>query len=613
MAVSLTQGKQAYEISGLPASGSKIYTYAPGTLTPKSTYSDAAGTTPNANPTILDSRGEAVMFWDGAYKIIFTDAGGGTIWTVDGVTSGSSGSLTADVNGKYTMAAATAGTDTFVINKTGGAASFTVSRAGNVTIAAPNSGIALTVTGAAGLATASLGFVTIADTLGLATGGNIYTSSTNPFNLGTLGVAALRLYTNTIERINVSTTGAVTVNTPTSGVALIVTGAAGLPGGYVIVVHDDTYNSESGSSLYLRSGSVATHTGLLAGADKTQGFAYLQSIEPGTSFTSKTLRLNPNGGGVIIGTGANTTSFGSAGNVTIAIPSSGTPLNVNGSGELTKFTSTSARGSGLAYIALYDPTGIKGYFGYGSGASDKMSIVQTLNADFEIYTNNAGPRLVVGSAGNVTIAAPGSGVALAVTGLAGSNTANFSVSGNSTVRSASTSLNGVGAGFEAATSGQVWQFGVGYGDGTTTWNLYDSTRAAIVLKASLTGNITIPTPSSGDALAVSGSVLTPSVAVAFSATAMTLNTDLSNVFSTTFTANVTVAPTISNPSDGQTINWFITQDGTGSRTMTWPGAFKWPSGSAGILTTAAGAVDLLTATYRSATGFWYVSLLKAFA
>jgi hypothetical protein len=109
------------------------------------------------------------------------------------------------------------------------------------------------------------------------------------------------------------------------------------------------------------------------------------------------------------------------------------------------------------------------------------------------------------------------------------------------------------------------------------------------------------------------SARTPSVAVTFSATAMTVNCQLSNVFTTTFTANVTTAPTISNAADGQTINWFITQDGTGGRTMTWPASFKWPGGSAGVLSTGANAADLLVATYRSSTGFWYATLSKGFA
>lgn len=111
---------------------------------------------------------------------------------------------------------------------------------------------------------------------------------------------------------------------------------------------------------------------------------------------------------------------------------------------------------------------------------------------------------------------------------------------------------------------------------------------------------------------VPSAVQTPPVAVTFSATAMTVNCDLSNVFTTTLTANVTTAPTLSSPNDGQTINWFLTQDATASRTMTWPTSFKWPGGSAGVLSTAANSRDLLVATYLASTGFWYATLVKDF-
>jgi len=114
-------------------------------------------------------------------------------------------------------------------------------------------------------------------------------------------------------------------------------------------------------------------------------------------------------------------------------------------------------------------------------------------------------------------------------------------------------------------------------------------------------------------LSLSGFAATAPVDVTFSATAMVVNCALSNVFTTTFTANVTTAPTFSNLVDGQTINWFITQDATGSRTMTWPASFKWSGGLVQSLSTTANAVDLLVATYRSTTGFWYASLSKGFA
>lgn len=124
------------------------------------------------------------------------------------------------------------------------------------------------------------------------------------------------------------------------------------------------------------------------------------------------------------------------------------------------------------------------------------------------------------------------------------------------------------------------------------------------------GNLS-PTWSSLSAVATA--IATTSVAVTFSATAMTVNCALSNVFKTTFTANVTTAPTVSNPNDGQTIRWFITQDATGGRTVMWPTSFKWPGGTKGVLSTAPNAVDMLEATYVAATSSWYATLTKAFS
>jgi hypothetical protein len=126
------------------------------------------------------------------------------------------------------------------------------------------------------------------------------------------------------------------------------------------------------------------------------------------------------------------------------------------------------------------------------------------------------------------------------------------------------------------------------------------------------GSIVLATGPTLGAATFTGNAQTTPVAVTFNATTMTVNCALSNVFTTTFTANVTTAPTISNPQNGQTINWFITQDATGSRTMTWPTSFKWPTGAITTLSTSANSVDLLTATYLSSTGFWYASLLKQF-
>jgi hypothetical protein len=70
--------------AGVPLSGGKVYTYLAGTTTPLATYTDYAGGTPNSNPIILDSRGEANIWLGSAlYKFRLTDSNDVEIWTVD--------------------------------------------------------------------------------------------------------------------------------------------------------------------------------------------------------------------------------------------------------------------------------------------------------------------------------------------------------------------------------------------------------------------------------------------------------------------------------------------------------------------------------------------------
>lgn len=86
MATLLPEGKQSFtDGAGKPLVGGKLYTYDAGTSTPRPTYADAAGTIANTNPVVLDARGEATVFWQGAYKAVLKDASGVTVWTVDHV------------------------------------------------------------------------------------------------------------------------------------------------------------------------------------------------------------------------------------------------------------------------------------------------------------------------------------------------------------------------------------------------------------------------------------------------------------------------------------------------------------------------------------------------
>jgi hypothetical protein len=86
MASLMPPGKQQYLTStGIPLVGGKVYTYSAGTTTPLATYTDAGGLTPNANPVVLDSRGEASIFFaaPNSYKVVLKDSTDATIWTQD--------------------------------------------------------------------------------------------------------------------------------------------------------------------------------------------------------------------------------------------------------------------------------------------------------------------------------------------------------------------------------------------------------------------------------------------------------------------------------------------------------------------------------------------------
>lgn len=68
--------------------GGKLYFYESGTTTPQDTYSNAALTTPNANPVILDSAGRAPNIfasYEDTFRVVLKTSADVTIWTKDNV------------------------------------------------------------------------------------------------------------------------------------------------------------------------------------------------------------------------------------------------------------------------------------------------------------------------------------------------------------------------------------------------------------------------------------------------------------------------------------------------------------------------------------------------
>lgn len=102
---------QFFDSTGNPLVGGKVYTYAAGTTTPLATYTDSSGNTPNTNPIILDSRGEANI-WLGTslYYIELKTSSDVLQWTTDNVGGAATFSALSQLGGSSLVGFVQAGT-----------------------------------------------------------------------------------------------------------------------------------------------------------------------------------------------------------------------------------------------------------------------------------------------------------------------------------------------------------------------------------------------------------------------------------------------------------------------------------------------------------------------
>lgn len=89
LAPTIGLGYQAFDTAGAPLNAGLIYTYAAGGTTPKATYTDYTGVTPNANPIVLGADGRPPnQIWLTAatsYKFVLKTSAGTTISTFDNI------------------------------------------------------------------------------------------------------------------------------------------------------------------------------------------------------------------------------------------------------------------------------------------------------------------------------------------------------------------------------------------------------------------------------------------------------------------------------------------------------------------------------------------------
>lgn len=76
-----------FNANGLPLAGGQIFSYIAGTSTPQATYTDETAGTPNTNPVVLNSAGQASIWLrtDLSYKIVVEDSLNNVLATIDNI------------------------------------------------------------------------------------------------------------------------------------------------------------------------------------------------------------------------------------------------------------------------------------------------------------------------------------------------------------------------------------------------------------------------------------------------------------------------------------------------------------------------------------------------
>ena len=134
------------------------------------------------------------------------------------------------------------------------------------------------------------------------------------------------------------------------------------------------------------------------------------------------------------------------------------------------------------------------------------------------------------------------------------------------------------------------------------YNSCSSHTCAVVLGAGLSSTRTNTTHV--QSLVAFGQAASLTNAVGSTGGSVTLNWDNSNIQTLTLTSNITTL-TKSNPIDGAVYTLFLTQGGTGGKTVSWGTDVEWPGGTPPTLSTAAGSVDAVSLIYiAGVTGYY---------
>lgn len=259
-----------------------------------------------------------------------------------------------------------------------------VAAAGNVTLAAPSSGATLTVSANNAANAIVAGNMGIGYDIGLrSSANNLYWSGTADAAIGTTSSGSLWLYAGGGGRVQINSTGNVTVGAPSSGATLALTFASATNG---FTFADGTVSGAIGTGgTQLNFGAITNHA---------IGFA-----------TNNTTRV----------------TVTAAGNVVIASPNSGVALDVYGAvGSAQTLIVRSTTNASVYQTFIRNGTSV-GDLGSGDGvisggSSADFGISSRPSGAVVIGTNGGTARVTIASGGNVTINTAASGDELTVAG-----------------------------------------------------------------------------------------------------------------------------------------------------------------------------------------------------
>ena len=88
---------------------------------------------------------------------------------------------------------------------------------------------------------------------------------------------------------------------------------------------------------------------------------------------------------------------------------------------------------------------------------------------------------------------------------------------------------------------------------------------------------------------------------------LTLDFEAGSVFEVAMTQNVSALNLVNPPLSGRAgaCTLILRQDGTGGRTLAWPGAVRWPGGLPPTITAAPNAVDVISLVTRDGGATWF--------